>query len=114
MLKHLLRGATFWVLISTSAAADSPGVTDVAPGVREIDGSKVPSVTIDSTALEATIKEKKSLRSVSGMLGGDGITNVGPGGSIVHIYKAHDTVANKDVVVILFVKDGEIVDHLIQ
>jgi hypothetical protein len=98
------------------AAQDSPtpGVTNVAPGVREIDGSKVPSVGIDVGALEAIIKEKKSLSAVRDVLQGDGVTSIGPAGTTVHIYKAHDTVSAKNLVLILFVKGDVIVDHLVQ
>ena len=91
----------------------SPGVREIAPGVREIDGSKVPSLHLDATALEATIREKKSFSAAKKLLGGNGISNVGPGNSIVHMYKVYDTKTGKDLVVILFVKGDAIVDHLI-
>ena len=99
----------------SSAAQDAPtpGVTDVAPGVRVVDGAKVPSHSLDAATLEAAITAKKSLRAVRGLLGGDGITSQGPGGTVLHMYKVHDTVTAKDMVVILFVKGDEIVDHLI-
>ena len=92
----------------------TPGVTDVAPGVRVVDGAKVPSQNLDAAALEAAITAKKSLRAVRGLLGGDGITSDGPAGTVVHMYKVHDTVTAKDMVVVLFVQGDTIVDHLIQ
>lgn len=104
------------VLIATLAvpvAAQTPGVTELAPGVQQIDGAKVPSLGIDTTALEAVIKEKRSFRAVRKLLQGDGITSVGPGNTTVHMYKVHDTVSGKDQVLILFVKGDEIVDHLL-
>jgi len=94
--------------------APTPGVTDVVPGVRVVDGAKVPSHSLDASALEATITAKKSLRAVRGQLGGDGITSVGPSGTTLHMYKVQDTVTGKEMVVVLFVKGDEIVEHLIR
>ena len=86
----------------------------MAPGVRVVDGAKVPSISLDAPALDAAITAKKSLRAVRGLLGGNGITSEGPGGTVLHMYKVHDTVTAKDMVVVLFVKGDEIVEHLIQ
>ena len=97
----------------SAQTSETPGVTEVAPGVRKIDGSKVPSLRLDATGLEATIKERKSFSAAKKLLGGDGISNVGPGGSTVHMYKVHDTISGKNVVVVLFVKGDAIVDYLI-
>ena len=105
------------LLAAGSAAArgdPTPGVVDVAPGVRAIDGAKVPSVALDASALEAAITDRKSLRAVKKQLGGDGITSIGPANTTLHMYKAHDTVTGKDLVVVLFVKGDEIVDHMIR
>ena len=102
--------------VSQSSAAQTeriPGVEDIAPGVRTIDGSKVPSLSLDASALEAAIKEKSSLRAMRKLLGGDGIASIGPANTVTHMYKVHDTVTGKDLVVILFVKGDTIVDHLI-
>jgi len=102
------------VIAGKPALAQTPGVVNIAPGVREIHGDQVPSQGIDRAALEAAFKDKKSYSDVRDLLGGDGIPAVGPGGSTVHIYKAHDTTTAAKLVVIVFVKDGEVVDHLIQ
>ncbi len=82
--------------------------------MRVIHGDQVPSISVDSAALEALITDKKSLRAVSKQLGGGGITSIGPSGTTLHMYKAHDTVTGKDLVVILFVRGDAIVDHLIE
>jgi len=110
---RLLAAAALVTALAASAAAQTPGVTEVAPGVREIDGAKVPSVSAETAALEAMINDKKSLRAVRKMLGGDGITSPGPQGTTVHMYKMHDKTTGKDQVVVLFVKGDAIVDHLI-
>ena len=92
----------------------TPGVESPAPGVRIIHGNEVPSIGVDAAALEAAIKDKHSFRAVKPLLGGNGIPSIGPGGTTVHIYKAHDTVTAKNLVVVLFVKDDTIVDYAIQ
>ena len=104
------------IMSETCAAQDAPtpGVENVAPGVRVIHGDEVPSVGIDAAALEAMIKEKHSFRDAKEMLGGGGIASVGPGGTTVHIYKAHDTATGRKLVVLLFVKDDTVVNDLIQ
>jgi hypothetical protein len=89
-------------------------VENVAPGVRVIHGDQVPSQGIDRAALEAAFQDKKPYSDVRDLLGGDGIPTVGPAGTTVHIYKAHDTATAQKLVVIVFVKDGEVVSHLIQ
>jgi hypothetical protein len=103
------------VLSQSSVAQEStPGVENVAPGVRVIHGDQVPSIGVDAAALEAMIKQKHSFDAAKDLLGGEGVDSVGPGGTTVHIYKAHDTVTAKNLVVILFVKDDAIVNYLIQ
>jgi hypothetical protein len=119
MSRILLFVAAFAALgLTQSATAQtewSPGVTEVAPGVREIDGKKLPSQGVDMSAVETLIKEEKSLRAVRDLLGGDGITSIGPADTTVHIYKVQDTATGKPLIVLLFVKDDdEIVDHLVQ
>jgi hypothetical protein len=98
-----------------SAAQDkpTPDGADGASGVQGIMGSKMPSLDVDVNALEAVINEKKSFSAVRDVLQGDGVTSVGQGGITLHIYKAHDTVSAKKLVLILYVKDGVIVDHLV-
>jgi hypothetical protein len=120
--EHMLRVLACTALIAgilagepASAQSDpTPGVENVAPGVRVIHGNEVPSIGVDTSALEAMIKEKHSFGAAKELLGGDGIDSVGPAGSTVHIYKVHDTVTAKNFVVILFVKDDEIVDYLMR
>lgn len=91
----------------------TPGVTEVASGVREIDGAKVPSLRFDAASLEATLKEKKSFGEVKKLLGGAGIASVGPAGTTTHMYKVLDTATGKQMVLILFVRGNQIVDHLL-
>jgi hypothetical protein len=100
--------------ISMAQTDPTPGVKNIAPGVREINGAEVPSVGIDTGALEATIKETHSFAAAKALLGGEGIDSVGPGGTTTYMYKAHDTVTAHKFVIILFVKDGSIVDYLMQ
>ena len=100
--------------ISMAQTDPTPGVKIVAPGVREINGAEVPSIGIDTAALEATIKEKHSFAAAEALLGGEGIDSVGPGGTTTYMYKVHDTVTAHKFVVILFVKDASIVDYLMQ
>jgi hypothetical protein len=118
-MRTLLMWAALGAALSVaepSAAQDgpAPGVTDVAPGVRVVDGAKVPSTSLDAAALDAAITAKKSLRAVRGLLGGNGITSEGPSGTMLRMYKVRDTVTGKGMVVVLFVKGDEIVEHLIQ
>jgi hypothetical protein len=100
--------------VSMAQTDSIPGVTNIAPGVREVNGAEVPSVGVDTAALEANIKEKHSFAAAKALLGGNGIDSVGPGGTTTYIYKAHDTVTAHKFVIILFVKDESIVDYLMQ
>ena len=99
-------------LTPAASAQDTPGVTEVAPGVRHIDGAKVESHQISVAALEQAIANEK-LSNVFKMLKGKGIPSVGPAGTTTHMYKIHDTDTQEDKVVILFVLKKKIVDHLI-
>ena len=115
MRGSLISAAAIAGLIATGATAqNTPGVENVAPGVRVIHGDEVPSQGVDRAALEAAFNDKKSYSDMRDLLGGDGIATVGPGGSTVHIYKAHDTATAAKLVVIVFVKDGAVVNHIIQ
>lgn len=97
------------------AQSDSvPGVQNVAPGVRVINGAEVPSAGVDTAALEAMIKEKHSFRAAKDVLGNNGVDAPGPGGTTTYIYKVHDTVSAKNFVLILFVKGDTIVDDLLE
>jgi hypothetical protein len=90
-----------------------PGVTEVAPGVRVIDGSKVEVLAVSGTELTAAIKGDPRFSSIKKWLGTEGITNPGPSGSITHMYRLRDTDDDTDKVLILFVRGGKVVDHLI-
>jgi hypothetical protein len=118
MERHLICAAALASLLAMEAGAARaqpvPGVQDIAPGVRVVDGAKVPRLSLDATALQTAIKEKPSFRAVKKLLGGDGVTSPGGGGSTVHMYKLHDTVTGKDMVAILFVQGDRIVDHLLE
>ncbi|MEO8115199.1 MAG: hypothetical protein ABI655_12505 [Phenylobacterium sp.] len=81
--------------------------------MRSIDGAKVPALRFEGASLEATLKEKKSFRDVKKLLGGAGIASVGPAGTTTHMYKVLDTATGKQMVLILFVRGDEIVDHLL-
>jgi len=115
MLRFVVAAIAVAGLVQPGAeqASEVPGVTEIAPGVQRIDGSKVPSIRLDAPALEASLKEKKSFGAAKKLLGGNGIKSVGPGNSTVHMYKVHDVVSGKDLVVILFVKGDAILDYLI-
>ena len=117
MLRTLACAALVTVAMSSHLAAQTestPGVQNVAPGVRVINGAEVPSAGVDTSALGAMIKEKHSFSAAKDLLGGGGIDSVGPGGTTTYIYKVHDTVSAKNFVVILFVKGDTIVDYLFQ
>lgn len=93
--------------------SETPGVTEVAPGVRQIDGAKVPSRSVDTAAVEALIKESKSFSAVAKVLGGKGIASPGPANTTTHMYKITDQASGKAQVVVLFVRGNAIVDYLI-
>lgn len=98
---------------SMAQQPETPGVTEVAPGVREIDGAKVPSRSVDTAALETLIKESKSFSAAAKLLGGKGIVSPGPAGTTTHMYKITDQASGKAQVVVLFVRGKDIVDYLI-
>ena len=99
--------------VSTTATAQQAGGTEVAPGVRVIDGVKVEVLTISGEAIKAAIKADPKFSGIKNMLGSEGITNPGPSGSVTHMYKLRDTDDDADKVLILFVKGGKIVDLLL-
>lgn len=96
--------------VSASAQEATPGVSNPAPGVQVIDGAKVPSIKVDVAALQASIATDNKFAAARKQLGGDGIVNVGPGGSIVHMYKVEDMATNSNKVLLLFVKGGKILN----
>lgn len=116
ILKSLLSALGVCILAQPGYAQESlpAGVEQVGPGVLRVDGSKVPSISLDTAAFEAAIKEDKSFSAAKRLLGGNGIPSVGPGGSTVHMYKVHDQALAKDLVLILFVNGNSILDYLIK
>lgn len=92
---------------------ETPGVTEVAPGVRRIEGAKVPTTSVDTVALEALIKETKSFGEVAKLLGGKGIASPGPANTTTHMFKISDQATGKAQVLVLFVRGNAIVDYLI-
>lgn len=96
------------------AQADSiPGVTDVAPGVRQIDGQQVPATSISVEALKVAIEKDRSFSAVKRLMTVKGIASPGPAGTTTHMYKIRDPETKADAVAILFVKGDRIVDYLI-
>lgn len=92
---------------------ETPGVTEVAPGVTEIDGAKVPSTDVTSARIEAAIAEDNRFKSVQKLFKVTGIKNPGPAGSTTHIYKIKDPDTKENLVVVLFVRDGLVLDYLV-
>ena len=90
-----------------------PGVTEVAPGVRHIDGAKVPSTQIGFSALKAAIESDRSFSKIKKLFTVPGIASPGPSGTTTYMYKVHDPETGQDGVAILFVKSGQIVNYLV-
>jgi hypothetical protein len=93
--------------------SNTPGVTEVAPGVRQIDGSQVPSTQIGFSALKAAIESDRSFSKIKHLFTVAGIDSPGPSGTTTYMYKVHDPETGKDGVAILFVKDGKILNYMI-
>ena len=91
----------------------TPGVTEVAPGVTEIDGAKVASTDVAGARIAAAIAQDNRFKSVEKLFDVKGIKNPGPAGSTTHIYKIKDPDTKENLVVVLFVLDGLVVDHLV-
>ena len=90
-----------------------PGVTEVAPGVTEIDGAAVPSTDIAGARIAAAIAEDNRFKSVAKLFDVKGIKSPGPAGSTTHIYKIKDPDTKENIVVVLFVRDGLVLDYLV-
>ena len=115
-LLSLFAAGTILLLAPAPGLAQSsqpPGVTEIAPGVRKIDGAAVPSTQISATALEAAIAKDPTFKTIKKLFTVKGIDNPGPAGSTTYMYKIVDTDTGEDKVVILFVIGKKIVDHLI-
>ena len=107
-----------FVLASLPAQAQTqeqgvPGVTEVAPGVRQIDGAKVPSTQIGFSALKAAIENDRSYSKIKTLFTVPGIASPGPSGTTTYMYKIHDPETGQDGVAILFVKGGKIINYLV-
>ncbi|AOL23014.1 hypothetical protein Ga0102493_111995 [Erythrobacter litoralis] len=94
-------------------AVSEPGVTEPVPGVRVIDGSKVSQRPVSSSALLTAIAADPGFKGIAKLLGGKGIESPGPQGTVTHMYKIRETDSDTDKVVVLFVKGGKVVEHLI-
>ena len=94
-------------------SAQTPGVTEVAPGVRKVDGAQVPSTQISAAALKSAIEQDQTFKAIKKLFTVKGIESPGPAGTTTHMYKIVDTDTGEDKVVILFVKGKKIVDYLI-
>ena len=90
-----------------------PGVTEVAPGVRRIDGNQVPSTQISFAALKAAVEKDRSFSNIKRLFTVKGIDSPGPSGTTTYMYKVHDPDTDQDGVAILFVKDGKILNYMI-
>lgn len=114
-----LGGLLIALTVTTSSSTvqaqstNPPGVTEVAPGVREIDGGKVPSTQISVSALKAAIEKDRSFAATKRLFAVPGIASLGPAGTTTYMYKVHDTDTNVDMVAILFVKGGRVLNYLI-
>jgi hypothetical protein len=92
---------------------ETPGVTEVAPGVTEIDGAKVRSTDVASARIAVAITQDNRFRSVENLFKVKGNKNPGPAGSITHIYKIKDPDTKDNMVVVLFVRDGLVLDYVV-
>ena len=99
--------------IPATGFAQPAGVTEVAPGVRVIDGSKVAVLSLSGAAIRQAVADNPKFSAIKKMLGSEGITNPGPQGTITHMYKLRDTDDEQDKVLILFVKGGKVLDLLL-
>ena len=95
-------------------SSGTPGVTEAAPGVQRIDGAKVPSTRLSVSALKAAIEGDRSYSKIKRLFTVAGIASPGPAGTTTYMFKVHDTDTEKDVVAILFVKGGSILNYLIR
>ena len=112
----LITGTAVFVVLALPAHAkgqNTPGVTEVAPGVRQIDGAKVPSLSISAADIAARIATDNRYKTMKKYLGSGGIDSTGPAGTTTYMYKVRDTDTDSDKVLILFVAKGKIVDHVI-
>ncbi|MEP7223122.1 MAG: hypothetical protein ABI673_10720 [Novosphingobium sp.] len=105
--------AAFVVCPAAAQSDSTPGVTEVAPGVRQIDGANVPSTHVGFAALKAAIEKDQSFKAAKKLFSAAGIASPGPSGTTTYMYKIHDPETNADGVAILFVKDGRVVNFMI-
>ena len=96
-------------------AQSSPpdGVTEVAPGVRHVDGSKVKALEVSVRAIAEQIASDNRYSTMKKFLKSGGIDAPGPSGTTTYMYKIHDIDTGTDKVLILFVDKGRIVEHMV-
>ena len=94
-------------------SASSDGVTEIAPGVRQIDGSKVKALEVSVLAIAKQIETDNRYSEMKKFLKSGGIDAPGPSGTTTYMYKIHDTDTATDKVLILFVAKGRIVEHMV-
>ncbi len=68
--------------IPATGLAQPAGVTEVAPGVRVIDGSKVAVLSLSGAVIRQAVADNPKFSAIEKMLGSEGITNPGPQGKI--------------------------------
>jgi hypothetical protein len=91
-----------------------PGVTEVAPGVRHIDGKQVPATVISFAVLKAAIGKDHSFNAVRHLFTVGGIPAPGPAGTTTMMYKVRDPDSGKDAVAILFLRGDRIVEYMVE
>ncbi|HOY77028.1 MAG TPA: hypothetical protein PLN33_04435 [Hyphomonadaceae bacterium] len=91
-----------------------PGITTIAPGVQRIDGSQVRVDEVDLPALEALLAKHGPMQDVIKMIGKTpGGAYPAAGGTESHMYRMEDAATKRKVLVIVFVKNGRVVDSLV-
>lgn len=109
----LIVAASIFAQPIAAQSSNTPGVTQVTPGVQQIDGSQVPATKISVSALTAAIEKDRSFSAIKRLFTVEGITNPGPAGTTTYMYKIRDPETGQDAVAILFVKSGRIIDFMI-
>lgn len=109
---EIVAGLASFTLVTAQDNA-TPGVSQVAPGVTQIDGAKVPSQSVDIDALRTTLATETSFTALKKLLGGNGVESMGPSGTTLHMYKVSDQGTKANYVVILFVKKGVVLQQMV-
>lgn len=89
-------------------------VTQIAPGVQMIDGSKADNQQVDLPALEALLAKRGSFSDVKRMIGGSATVYPAGPATMVHMYTMQDVATQRKVLVLVFVGGGnKVVDSLV-